>query len=115
MGELIGGGPGINPTDSQEWARRFAVLADPTRFGLLTHMHLHPHCTVSELAAATATSATTASQALKVLREDGLVSAVRDGRHMRYSLDDQISHYLLHLIGQHHAGQHSAGEAVRHT
>ncbi|WOP19022.1 helix-turn-helix transcriptional regulator [Raineyella sp. LH-20] len=91
--------------DTDAWAARFDLLGDPTRLSLLAHMHLHPGCTVGELAAAAGTTPTTTSQALRVLRRQGWVGAERDGRSMRYTLLDDLAHRVLHLMGQRHAGQ----------
>lgn len=90
--------------DHREWARRFAVLADPTRLGLLIAMHADPGLSVLQLAAATDTTANAASQALRSLREHGWVSCEREGRTVRYSVNaDAIVHRVLHdIVGAHH-------------
>ncbi len=93
-------GAGGDGTD--EWVRRFELLADPTRLRLLTHMHMHPNSPVGDLAEAAGISQTAASQALRVLREQGWVEADREGRRMRYRLVDDTAHYVLHLMGQRH-------------
>lgn len=91
-----------DPADADAWAERFDLLADPTRLGLLAHMHLHPGATVGELAAAVGVSADTASQALRGLRERGCVVARPDGRRRRYELTDEVAHAVLHWLGHHH-------------
>lgn len=88
--------------DPVQWARRFDLLSDPTRLRLLTHMHQHPNSAVGDLADAAEISPTAASQALRVLRDQGWVLATRDGRIMRYSLIDETAHHLLHFIGDAH-------------
>lgn len=90
------------PASTDEWARRFDLLADPTRLRLLSHMHLHPGSAVVDLAAAAGITQTAASQALRVLREQGWVEARREGRLMRYHLIDDAAHYILHFMGQRH-------------
>lgn len=112
--------PGTGPlpvdgADAAEWARRFDLLGDPTRLRLLMHMHQRPGAPVGDLAEAAGISQATASQALKVLRGQGLVEAVRDGRLMRYRLVDETAHRVLHLMGQHHEGQPAGGPAGQGT
>ena len=93
--------------DVNDWAARFDLLADPTRLGLLAHMH-HAGpgvATVSDLAESVGITRNAASQALRILREQGWVSATRDsadGRVVRYRLDDETVHRILHLMGAHH-------------
>jgi len=93
----------IPADDIDAWAARFDLLGDPTRLSLLAYMHLHPGCTVGELAAAAGTTPTTTSQALRVLRRQGWVGVERDGRLMRYTLLDDLAHRVLHLMGHRHA------------
>ncbi|GAA3508830.1 metalloregulator ArsR/SmtB family transcription factor [Dietzia aurantiaca] len=93
--------------DLHDWALRFDLLADPTRLGLLAHMHERGPgaATVTDLAAAVGITGNAASQALRVLREQGWVTAERDpadGRVVRYSLVDQTVHRILHLMGARH-------------
>lgn len=95
------------PGSTEEWARRFELLSDPTRLALLTHMHLHPDSPVVDLAAAAGITQTAASQALRVLREQGWVEGRKDGRLVLYRLVDQEAHAILHLMGQQH--DHGAG------
>lgn len=91
-----------SPDSTEEWARRFDLLADPTRLALLTHMHLHPDSPVVDLAAAAGITQTAASQALRVLRDQGWVEGRRQGRLVHYRLIDDAAHDVLHLMGQHH-------------
>lgn len=69
-------------------ARRFAVLGDPTRLALLTCIDAAGPISVSDLAAATGIRDVTVSQTLRYLRAAGIVTAIRDGRVVRYRLDD---------------------------
>lgn len=94
--------PPLGPGDADAWAERFGLLGDPTRLHLLSHMHLHPGATVGELADAAAVTPDTASQALRGLRERGLVASRRDGRQMRYELTDEVAHAVLHWLGHRH-------------
>ncbi|WP_420175817.1 ArsR/SmtB family transcription factor [Luteococcus sp. OSA5] len=90
------------PDALDEWAQRFALLSDPTRLRLLTHMHLNPSSRVADLAEAAGITQTAASQALRVLRERGWVEGHREGREVYYRLVDQDAHAVLHLTGQSH-------------
>ena len=101
--------PGLLPlpaSDVQAWASVFTLLGDHTRLRLLMAMHHSPSQTVTELANAAAIHRDTASQALKVLREQGWVRAERDGRQMRYTLVDVTTHRVLHFMGQRHDDHH---------
>lgn len=91
-----------DPADEGEWVRRFALLGDPTRFRLLTHMHLHPDSSVTAMAEACGVTPTAASQALRGLREGGWVEATRRGRVIHYTLSDPAIHHVLHFVGQQH-------------
>lgn len=90
------------PATTDEWAHRFELLSDPTRLRLLTQMHLHPESAVGDLAEAAAITPTAASQALRVLRDQGWVVARRDGRVVRYRLVDEGAHQILHFMGHRH-------------
>lgn len=80
------------------WVTRFALLADPTRLTLLLCIHHAGEICVSDLAAAAGLKDTTTSQALRLLRAQGLVAARREGRVVRYRLDDDTVHALLHEV-----------------
>ena len=80
------------------WVTRFALLADPTRLTLLLCIHRVGEICVTDLALAAGLKDTTTSQALRLLRAQGLVVAHRDGRVVRYSLADDVVHGLLHQI-----------------
>ncbi|WP_282922561.1 helix-turn-helix transcriptional regulator [Mobiluncus massiliensis] len=98
--------PPMQPVDIDEiatiWAPRFELLADLTRLKLLSYMHIYPGSCVQDLANAAGITQTAASQALRVLRDEGWVSADRDGRLMRYTLKDTAAHQMLHFIGHTH-------------
>lgn len=91
---------------ARAWARRFELLGEPSRLRLLDHMHMHPGSPVGELAEAADLTPTAASQALRILREQGWVKAERDGRIMRYHLIDATAHELLHFMGASHERPH---------
>lgn len=90
------------------WVTRFALLADPTRLTLLLCIHHAGEICVSDLALAAGLKDTTTSQALRLLRAQGLVSARREGRVVRYRLDDETAHALLHEVAG-PAREHRAG------
>lgn len=91
-------------TDIDGWAKRFALLSDPTRMRLITHMHEHPDATVSELAAAARITENAASQSLRALRAQGWVTTTKAGRAVHYRVvADAIVHRILHdVMGAHH-------------
>ena len=80
-------------------ARRFALLADPTRLTLLTCIQAAGPISVSDLAAATGIADTTVSQTLRHLRASQTVEADRDGRVVRYRLADPTVAALLNGAG----------------
>jgi DNA-binding transcriptional ArsR family regulator len=70
----------------EDRARRFALLADPTRLAVLTCIHAAGPISVSDLAAATGINDVTVSQTLRYLRAAQAVTTQRDGRVIRYQL-----------------------------
>ncbi|GAA4877757.1 ArsR/SmtB family transcription factor [Actinomycetospora straminea] len=80
------------------WVTRFALLADPTRLTLLLCIHAAGEICVSDLAVAAGLKDTTTSQALRLLRAQGLVATRRAGRVVRYRLADETVHALLHEV-----------------
>ncbi|WP_163701585.1 ArsR/SmtB family transcription factor [Mycolicibacterium sarraceniae] len=91
--------------DTQAWSVRFDLLADPNRLQILLALHRAPGICVGDLAAALGRPENTVSQALRILRQPGWVSATRVGRSVRYRLDDPTVHELLHWIGAHASGE----------
>ena len=82
-------------------AERFALLADPNRLMLLVCIQRAGPISVSDLAVAVDMNDTTVSQALRLLRANGLVRAHRDGRVVRYQLgDDALLADLLQQVGR---------------
>ena len=80
------------------WVTRFALLADPTRLTLLLCIHSAGEICVSDLASAAGLKDTTTSQALRLLRAQGLVATHRTGRVVHYRLADDTVHALLHEV-----------------
>ncbi|WP_019813901.1 ArsR/SmtB family transcription factor [Saccharomonospora saliphila] len=85
----------------QRWADRFAVIADPSRLALLVCIHGAREICVSDLAVAAGMTDTAVSQALRVLRAHGLVTADRRGRVVYYRLADETMHDLIHRVRPH--------------
>jgi DNA-binding transcriptional ArsR family regulator len=91
---------GLGDTASaQAWARRFAVLSDPTRLRLLLCIRAAGPISVSDLAVAASLNDATVSQTLRFLRASQTVTAERDGRVIRYQLADPIIGSLLSQVG----------------
>ena len=91
-----------DPAEVTAWARRFALLADPTRLRLLLAIKAAGPISVSDLAVAAGLSDATVSQTLRYLRASGTVTTQRDGRVIRYQLHDAIIDKLLnHAISVH--------------
>lgn len=93
-----------NAPDADELARVssvFKLLGDPTRTRLLYALLEAGELCVCDLAAATATSETTASQALRLLRASGVVTGRRDGRNVFYRLSDAHVRLLLDVTREH--------------
>ena len=65
-------------------------------------LHHAPDVSVTDLAVALDMSASAVSHALRLLRQQGWVTATRDGRIIRYRLVDETVHELLHSIGATH-------------
>ncbi|MGA2829891.1 MAG: metalloregulator ArsR/SmtB family transcription factor [Streptosporangiaceae bacterium] len=86
-----------DPAQATAWARRFALLADPTRLRLLLAIKAAGPISVSDLAAATGITDVTVSQTLRHLRASGTVTTERDGRIIRYQLHAPV---LGDLLGQ---------------
>jgi DNA-binding transcriptional ArsR family regulator len=94
-----------------EWAQRFSVVADPSRLSLLVCIHYAKEICVSDLAAATGMTDTAVSQALRLLRAHGLVTAQRSGRMVHYRLADAAVHDLIHRVRPHPAADLSVEPA----
>ncbi|AYF76500.1 transcriptional regulator [Nocardia yunnanensis] len=79
----------------QTWAQRFALLSDPGRLSMLLAIRRVGSIAVTDLATATGISDTAVSQALRLLRTSGAVTAVKTGRVVRYRLRD---HRIAELL-----------------
>ncbi|MDO5677013.1 MAG: metalloregulator ArsR/SmtB family transcription factor [Propionibacteriaceae bacterium] len=87
-----------------EWSKLFKVLSDQTRLKLLLAMHYRGPgvATVSELALAAGVTLPTASAALVLMAEAGVIEPRRSGRTVNYALRDARIHDLLHHVGGGH-------------
>src|SRR5713101_6054696 len=74
----------------RRWADTFGLLADPGRLRLLLAIHAVPGICVTDLALSAGMGDTAVSQALRLLRAAGAVTARKDGRTMRYRLADPV-------------------------
>jgi DNA-binding transcriptional ArsR family regulator len=90
-----------DPAEATAWAQRFALLADPTRLRLLLAIKAAGPISVSDLAVAAGISDATVSQTLRFLRASHTVTTERDGRIIRYQLDDDITDELLNQVIPH--------------
>jgi DNA-binding transcriptional ArsR family regulator len=79
--------PILHEEITQLHANMCSALADPNRILLLYALAENPHC-VNDLAAEIGLSQPAASRHLKILRESGLVRAVRQGPSVEYNLID---------------------------
>ncbi|HEU5355313.1 MAG TPA: metalloregulator ArsR/SmtB family transcription factor [Actinocrinis sp.] len=83
------------PEQVEQWAGRFALLADPGRLRLLLAIAACPQISVTDLAIAAGMNDTAVSQALRLLRVAGAVTGRKDGRVMRYQISDGTISALL--------------------
>ena len=78
----------VHPGAIERAAGIFRALGDAPRLRLLTLLGQGESC-VTEIAAAEGEDLSTISQRLRVLRNEGLVSRRRNGKHILYGLADQ--------------------------
>jgi DNA-binding transcriptional ArsR family regulator len=82
----------------EEAARRFALLSDPTRLRILSALLERETMTVTELADRLGITAPNVSQHLARLLSARVVTRQRDGRMLRYSVEDQSLRPLCELV-----------------
>jgi DNA-binding transcriptional ArsR family regulator len=78
-------------------ARRLKAMADPSRLAVLDRLCRGEQC-VSELMRATNLSQTNLSKHLRILKEEGLVIARRNHRHVYYRLSSSVPEEICTLI-----------------
>ena len=90
---VLGEGDGV-----REWAEHFALLGDQSRLALMVCIYQVGPIAVSDLAVATGLNDPAVSQALRLLRNAGVVTSERQGRIVRYQLADQSLVPLLQQV-----------------
>ena len=79
--------------------------AHPIRLRILDFLRQQDHpCTVTQITEAAGASQAIVSQQLRILKDQGVLSAKRDGNFMFYDVADRSVLLLLDCIRQHHAG-----------
>jgi ArsR family transcriptional regulator, lead/cadmium/zinc/bismuth-responsive transcriptional repressor len=86
-----------DPAAVRAWAERFALLGDPTRLRILLCIRAAGPISVSDLAVAVDLNNDTVSQTLRLLRASHAVTTQRDGRIVRYQLEDPA---IVDLVSQ---------------
>jgi ArsR family transcriptional regulator, lead/cadmium/zinc/bismuth-responsive transcriptional repressor len=108
--------PAAQPQFSESAVTRAAGMlraaGDPERLRLLELLTNGELC-VSEIAQVTGGQLATVSQRLKVLRQEGLVSSRREGKHILYALADQHVIDLIFAVLAH--AQEPDGPAAGYT
>ncbi len=90
-------------------AEMFRLLGDPTRVRILFALLEAGELRVCDIAEVVETSDTKVSQAMRLLRNAGIVRNRRDGRHIHYRLDDDHVRQLLDLSRTHLSHRSEAG------
>ena len=98
----------IDLDDASDLAEMFRLLGDPTRVRILFALLEAGELCVCDIAAVVDTSETKVSQAMRLLRNAGVVRNRREGRNIFYRLDDAHVRMLLDLSREHLA--HIGGE-----
>ena len=88
----------VPPGLVEEVARRFSLLADPTRLRILDALLERDDITVTELAGVVGEAAPNVSQHLSRLLSAEIVGRRRDGRTVRYSVADPTIGPLCDLV-----------------
>jgi DNA-binding transcriptional ArsR family regulator len=78
----------LTPDLAEVIARRFAVLAEPTRVRLLDAMHALDEASVGELAEAIGAGHANASKHLQLMLGERMVGRRRDGNRVLYRIAD---------------------------
>lgn len=100
-----------SPEDLEGAARFLRTLGDPTKLKIVSTLIEGEVC-VGGIAAALDMTTSAVSHQLRLLREDGLVRARKEGKHVIYALDDDHVHEILRVTLQHiHHKQGERGHA----
>jgi ArsR family transcriptional regulator len=82
----------------EEAARRFALLADPTRLRLVSALHDAGEISVGQLATRSGIPLASVSQHLNRLAHGGLVARRREGTSVKYRISDPSIEALCDLV-----------------
>lgn len=91
----------ISPLEADRLAALFRLLGDASRTRILYALLEAGELCVGDIASAIGAADAKVSQALRLLRTAGVVRSRRDGRHIRYRLDDDHVRSLLDLSREH--------------
>lgn len=89
-----------DPGELDVWAERFRLLGDRTRLAVLLSIANAGPIAVTDLATATGVNDCTVSHCLALLRATGTVVRRRDGRVIRYQLNDPDVAELLQRVAK---------------
>ena len=92
--------PPLPPERIQLAAKRFRVLADPTRLAILQCLRAGER-SVNEIAATTGISQPTASKHLAVLTESGMIARRQEGNRVHCRIVDKVVFQLCDLVCDH--------------
>jgi ArsR family transcriptional regulator, lead/cadmium/zinc/bismuth-responsive transcriptional repressor len=84
----------------EDLAETFKILADPTRLKIAVALQHNDLC-VQEIAELIGMSESAVSHQLRLLRSLRLVKHEREGKTVRYSLDDQHIEQLIEVATEH--------------
>ena len=99
----------LDVDEAVDLAELFRLLGDPTRVRILFALLEAGELCVCDVAAVVDATETKVSQAMRLLRNAGVVRNRRDGRNIFYRLDDAHVRMLLDLSREHVA--HGRGES----
>ncbi|HKL11529.1 MAG TPA: metalloregulator ArsR/SmtB family transcription factor [Clostridia bacterium] len=88
--------PNMNPKSTETLSGLFKTLGDPTRLRIISTLFPGEKC-VHEISNQLNMTHSAVSHQLSILKQNHLVKYRRDGRHMRYSLDDTHVEDILRL------------------
>lgn len=91
----------LDVDEAADLAELFRLLGDPTRVRILFALLEAGELCVCDVAAVVETTDTKVSQAMRLLRNAGVVRNRRDGRNIYYRLDDAHVRMLLDLSREH--------------
>ena len=87
----------VDEERAKQLAEIFKILGDPTRVKMLCLLTKNDELTVSAIAEALGMGQSAISHQLRILRAARLVKFRKDGKEVRYALDDD---HVLTLLGQ---------------